>query len=308
LTARDWIAAIVSLLIVFVAGGCGAGQLSSSAEDHPQGSLIVFQGEDGDWRAVEPDGSALHRFALPAGCIDPLSFSNNGRFVACSDTWPTIGHIDVIAVDGSRRQRLHLPDGSAPADAALSTDGQRLVYTNARDTDSFEIWRIGTNDDDAKLLVADGVNGHPSWSPEGESIAFERLGKVTDCAAGDSVATDLNGDGRQLLAKDTGNPRWSPDGRWAAFVDHCGTITARRIGGRGTTLVAVGAYTPEFAWSPDGQEIAFEREAQCSSGDVGSDPCVQLFVVPVIAGNPRPVAAAMGSDLFWIPRDTAPNH
>src|SRR5271167_1442679 len=85
----------------------------------------------------------------------------------------------------------------------------------------------------------------------------------------------------------TGNPRWSPDGRWLAFQgrvgDKHGLLLARPDGSEVTTLVEKmsGTNSPlpgggqDVTWSPDGKQIAFvSSTAGEGAADASGDPRV----------------------------------
>jgi TolB protein len=103
-------------------------------------------------------------------------------------------------------------------------------------------------------------NGYPTWSPNGEELAFasNRSGRsqiyvlrVADCIA------------RQVTSHPDGGwqPDWSPDGRRIAFVgDVSSSIWIVGADGRGLRRLTRSP-RPDYepAWSPDGRMIAFRR-------------------------------------------------
>jgi dipeptidyl aminopeptidase/acylaminoacyl peptidase len=89
--------------------------------------------------------------------------------------------------------------------------------------------------------------------------------------------------------KNATSPRWSPDGRWLAFLsdrgDSDGDNPEGRIqlyllpsdGGRTERVTSVPGGVEDFAWSPDGKMIAFVARDQPTAGEVerqstGDDP------------------------------------
>jgi TolB protein len=103
---------------------------------------------------------------------------------------------------------------------------------------------------------------------------------------------------RRLTANDVEehDPAWSPDGRRIAFT---------RLGAGRTSLWVMQAdgtaqrrlYSADTiaspTWSPDGRRIAFAGFERA--------PVVQIYVIPVQGGTPRPVPGALGFEPAWSP-------
>jgi dipeptidyl aminopeptidase/acylaminoacyl peptidase len=125
-------------------------------------------------------------------------------------------------------------------------------------------------------------------SPDGKRVAYgiernEKSGRpvqqinIIDLATKKSVAV---GDGR------SGDPRWSPDGSWLAFVGNLGAKTGLAIvhpDGSGARFLAAtdGTNGPipmqgaDIAWSPDGKQIAFVSSTPGpETAEVTGDPVV----------------------------------
>jgi dipeptidyl aminopeptidase/acylaminoacyl peptidase len=110
--------------------------------------------------------------------------------------------------------------------------------------------------------------GEPSLSPDGRVavVAVTRADAATDrtFTALWTIPT-TGGASKQLTSGDNNDlsPRWSPDGKWIAFVSKRGNDTANQIyviapdGGeaRRLTSVPTGAASPK--WFPDSNRIAF---------------------------------------------------
>jgi Tol biopolymer transport system component len=112
----------------------------------------------------------------------------------------------------------------------------------------------------------------PRISPDGKRIAFV----VTE--PGDSNKPDKPRDDNIWMvpvegseparlfafsAKSENYPRWSPDGRWLAFLSDRGEDAQTQIwlmqgdGGEAEKLTSAKAGVDSYKWSPDGQMIAF---------------------------------------------------
>lgn len=112
--------------------------------------------------------------------------------------------------------------------------------------------------------------GEPEISPDGRRVAFvvTRLDSATDSYRSAIWVVDATGgEPRQFTAgakRDT-SPRWSPDGRWLAFLSERGeekpqlaNMSADGGESRLLTELPLGAGVP--AWSPDSTRIAFSAK------------------------------------------------
>ena len=124
--------------------------------------------------------------------------------------------------------------------------------------DLYRVTRLGTG---TTRLTNLGDAEHPSWSPDGQKLAFTH---------GDDIYTmNEDGTGMQLLLdwnQEVGRITWSPDGtRLAAALGVCDGDECRTdihtFRSDGTDVVNItpsplGEHNP--AWSPDGARIAFD--------------------------------------------------
>jgi dipeptidyl aminopeptidase/acylaminoacyl peptidase len=108
----------------------------------------------------------------------------------------------------------------------------------------------------------------PQVSPDGRWVAYVVATNDREPDEARSAIWMVSWDGSQRLALTpaadrTGKPRWSPDGRYLAFVSiPLGSDTAQimlldRRGGNARQLTSVGGEIGEYAWSPDGKRLAF---------------------------------------------------
>ena len=116
-------------------------------------------------------------------------------------------------------------------------------------------------------------------SPDGASVAFvvTRADREKDANRSQIwlVPADGSGAPRQLTFGDSdGAPRWSPDGKWLAFVAARGEGAKARIwllptgGGEARALTPADRGAGAAVWSPDASRIAF---VSAVSGDDDSD-------------------------------------
>ena len=206
--------------------------------------------------------------------------------------------IYVMDADGGNPQNLtNNPHGdSAPS---WSPDGKRIVFMSNRDGHAIG----GLPTDEIYVMDADGSNpqnltnnphyeGAPSWSPDGERIAFSarRDGHFENEIAltYEIYVMDADGGNEQRLTENRKNddtPSWSPDGKRIAFAsDRKGDLQNYEIyvmdtnGGNPRRLTNNRNDDRSPSWSPDGKRIVF------SSNRNGN---WKIYVMDINGGNPR---------------------
>ncbi len=97
----------------------------------------------------------------------------------------------------------------------------------------------------------------PSWSPDGQWIAFAMDGSIWKARVGQSIAYEI------IYAKEyLSSPEWSPDGKWIAYTadDDSRNINLMLFNvdsGKSTPLTTGNFENLEPAWSPDGKRLAY---------------------------------------------------
>ncbi len=152
---------------------------------------------------------------------------------------------------------------------AWSGDGKWLTLTcRLRDEIRSNICIIKADGDGWKQLTnaADKHQyGGPSWSPDGEKIAFH---------GGGIFVMDRNGRNRIQLSPKGRHPDWSPDGRKIAFYSNLHNIAQQDIyvmnadGANIVRLTDDPAPDRLPAWSPDGQWVAFMSSINKTGWDI----------------------------------------
>ena len=145
-----------------------------------------------------------------------------------------------------------------------------------------------THGDDILVVDADGRRvariddaAHPSWSPDGTMLAFERPAPACVRGPGGQCADDIwvvraDGTDERPLVRRPGEdhePAWSPDGRRILFVswrgrDNPDIWVMQADGSDARRLVARRPHDRDAAWSPDGRWIAFSSGPPDGSADI----------------------------------------
>jgi Tol biopolymer transport system component/DNA-binding winged helix-turn-helix (wHTH) protein len=139
-----------------------------------------------------------------------------------------------------------------------------------------------------QFTVSPGVDQHPTFSPDGSSIAFssDRTGRFeiyVQPLANGAREIQITSDGQQNL-----DPAWSPDGQYIAYYSHSkrGIFIVPALGGIARRLTNFGV---QPVWSPDGSTIAFRSGPLLTLVPIDLSPpsITTIWVVPSKGGTPR---------------------
>ena len=181
--------------------------------------------------------------------------------------------------DGTDVRQLTENDGSEDG-PSWSPDGDRIAFASDRNGWR-EIFVMNADGTDVRQLTENEDRGRgvrdkdhrPSWSPDGDRIAFDRWIMEVDGILGlhTSEIFVMNADGTevcQLTGHDDPEPMrwnasWSPDGDRIAFHrswngDH-GIFVMNADGTDVRQLTENDGYDYNPSWSPDGDRIALSR-------------------------------------------------
>jgi serine/threonine protein kinase len=170
-------------------------------------------------------------------------------------------------------------------DPTLSPDGKMLAFI-AKDQGRLDLFvgRVAGREH-IRLTNDNAEEAMPSFSPDGERIAYTRVGSGSGLSEIWIVPTL----GRQAVrvVVNALDATWSPDGKKLAFVlrrpgeeDALATSTAE---GTDITIVMKADATYPFfrapSWSPDGKDLAVTRSSGGSAGE--------LWLVPLNGDSPH---------------------
>ena len=183
------------------------------------------------------------------------------------DKWES--NIYTMNIDGSELERLteSIYDDLYPS---WSPDGKEIAFvTNRSDVDGdgirdFSIYTMNA-DGSNKRVLTEGIEYayHPSWSPNGDRIAFRyREGDLAGIAI---INSDGTGYERLVEEPDSGkipgSPTWSPDASKIAFMTHRDgnweIYTMNSDGTNQKNITNNSEWDQQPVWSPDGSKILF---------------------------------------------------
>ncbi len=169
----------------------------------------------------------------------------------------------------------------ASSGAASDAAGGKIAFLRTGgDSDTGDIYLMNADGTGERNLTHHpGVNGAPSWSPDGRRITFDSFRCPGNAASCDSTifVMDADGSGQHRLTRRQGDrsPAWSPSGDRIAFArqvpgDLNYEIFVMKVDGTGVRRLTRNHVEDDLpAWSPDGRKIAFTHWPTGNFGDGG---------------------------------------
>jgi hypothetical protein len=272
----------VAALTVVLAAATAAVAAAAPARVLGGGGLIAFRscepyGSSFDRsviRVVRPDGSGMRVVRDYPPVLGPVEcpygksdWSWDGRRLLVGGP-----SLEILSPRGRVLRTLRFP-----FDEASWAPGRRGLTMVRAESDREAVWDYRFDGSLRRRVTRHWPDiGRHEWSPDGRTLAYDRVGVVRPV-----VDIRLVGEGRRhdrrLVAGSL--PRWSPDGRKIAFLKANDVWTVRRDGSGRRRLIdndPDGAAAGWHDWSPDGRWVV---SGGVAPGGDPYDPRLQLVFV-----------------------------
>jgi Tol biopolymer transport system component/predicted Ser/Thr protein kinase len=209
--------------------------------------------------------------AVPARAYRGLRLSPDGRRVAMAvDEQET----QVWLYDLTRETPTRLTfEGNANAYPAWTPDGNRIAFTSkSKEGPQDLFWQLADGSGGLeRLTTSEYVPFSMSWSPDGQMLAFVEINPTTGYDIWVLRMSDRKAQPFLRTPFTEGAPRFSPDGRWLAYVsDESGRfeIYVQPYPGPGGKWQISTEGGTEPMWNPNGRELFYRSgDNDDGSGD-----------------------------------------
>ncbi|MDG6077852.1 amidohydrolase [Erythrobacter litoralis] len=278
----------------------------------PDGRSIVFWA-GGKIRRVNADGSGLAEIPFriddtravanaPHPVIDvaPASFTAKiPRFASISPDGRTVvfeslGKLYVKPVGGNGEpRRLTSNDDTLELWPAWSRDGERIAFVRWSDDELGSIVTVDARGrNERRVTQQPGHYAVPQFSPDGESIVFEKRGggylTAPEYSENEGVySVSATGGTSRLIARDASNPQYGADGDRLFMIarnDGKLQLLSSDSNGEARRVHAEGELANDFKVSPRGDYVAFRQN-------------YEVFAMPLLPGGQAVTVGEKASSL-----------
>jgi Tol biopolymer transport system component len=256
---------------------------TTPASPAANGSIALLGGGSKQLLVLNPNGSGLHAIAnCPAGiphcAIHGPAWSPDGTQLAfIRGRVPSGGHVGLMSVyvaaaDGRDLRRLASCGYCVGGQLSWSPDGKWIVFSRSdappgTRPNGESLWVVTAAGGRPRRVTdcrAQCLDGAPSWSPNGNLIAFQRSPDVPITTAVWLYTVRPDGSDLHKIASQGVSQEWSPNGRQIAFATSAAPGRPRleiaNADGSDAHVLATGAPEtdiPPPSWSPDGHKLVF---------------------------------------------------
>ena len=187
------------LAMMFI--GCGSTTTSfSGSAPQPTATAGIQSAQPGFGTAVVVQNGRLLRIdasgqsALPsqAGAVDDEpAFSPDGQRLVFSRTEQGSSDIYRINLDGSGLVNLTRGFAANALDPEFSRDGRSIVFAAESGSDLHQLYLMNADGSNVRRLTDGFDDRHPSFSPDGSRVVFERGNRIAEVVVAGGAVTDL---------------------------------------------------------------------------------------------------------------------
>ncbi len=189
------------------------------------------------------------------------AFSTRIAFIGVEGAPPQQRYKLIVADADGENQQIIATSSEPLMSPAWSPDAQSLAYVSFENKAAAIYVQTLRTGERRRVSARAGINGAPSWSPDGRKLALTLSRKDGDV---DVYSLDLNSQVLTRLTFDPGidtEPSWSSDGRKLYFMsDRAGGPQIYEIDvdqpQRATRVTFEGSYNARPRISPDGKQLA----------------------------------------------------
>ena len=155
------------------------------ASNRPQIVFVSERGGNADIYVMDPDGKNQRRVTAHSAEDGHPSWSPDGRKIAFVSN-RNEGYIQIWVIDVDGKNPMRLTSGVWDQNPDWSPDGQMIAYQAYRkkalnvEERNYEVYVMDADGSNKRRLTHHlGFDGHPSWSPDSQQIAFSSSRDIT---------------------------------------------------------------------------------------------------------------------------------